>query len=100
MRKFWPLIIFVMMCFCGINYNNYLVAMRSNNDLNSKKDEYKNLVLTIDTYKKYEASYLLVFDESKSLEEKLAEIEKDINTKSERVDYYKSNISKLSKVVG
>ena len=89
-----------MMCFCGINYNNYLVAMRSNNDLNSTKDEYKNLVLTIDTYKKYEASYLLVFDESKSLEEKLAEIEKDINTKSERVDYYKSNISKLSKVVG
>ena len=88
-----------MICLSYFNYNNYLKEAKNNNYLKKKKVEYKELVYNVDLYKKYIDYYSIVFDEEKSLEEKLNEITKDINTKRERVDYYKNSISKMNKVV-
>ena len=97
MKKIDFLVIFIFCVVSAINYNNYLISIKNYNELSDKKNEHEELVKNIEMYNKYEESYNIVFTNGKSLEGKLNELKKDINTKSDRVNYYKNSIDNMNK---
>lgn len=91
------IILIILVIGFGINYYIRFVNLsKEYNDLVNNKNEFIKLSESIDLYKKYSDSYKLVVDDGLSLEEKLKGLEDDVNTKSERVSYYKNSINSLN----
>ena len=76
MKKIEPFIILVFCVVSSINFNNFLTFKKEYIELKNKKIEHEELVKNIEIYKKYEENYNLVFNEGKSLEDKLKDLEK------------------------
>ena len=76
MKKIEPFIILVFCVVSSINFNNFLTFKKKYIELKNKKIEHEELVKNIEIYKKYEENYNLVFNEGKSLEDKLKDLEK------------------------
>lgn len=99
MKKYIPLFSLLIAIFTGLQYRNYLDVYRDNKMLTEKKKEYKELVTNINKYIEYENSYNLVSSEGKKLEDKLKELEKNIDIKNNRINDYKRKINTLNSVL-
>ena len=96
MRKLMILLIGIMLIVSFNYYVKFTKLSREYNNLINKKDEYEKLVDKINMYDEYEKAYTLVFNDGLSLEDRVKKLENDINTKNEKIEYYKKSISDLN----